>query len=317
MSDIHSTENQIPEFIVTRRRLLTAAASGAVGLGVGLTSGAWVGAASKPPAPIRIDVRRRFEGKVVLVTGATSGIGRAAAIQFAAEGGKVVFCGRRENLGRELEDQVRSNKGEALYVRADVRVEDDVRNLIDRAIERYGRLDVAFNNAGITLEKPLHEYTAAEWDDVVNTNLRGVFLSMKYEIPRMLSGGGGNIVVTSSSNAIATTAHRSAYTASKRGLVGLVQSAALDYVSQNIRINALIPGTTDTPLVRRAGAMEHAPDAVWQVASAEWAKSHTPLGRLATAQEIAAFAVTLASDEHPFMTGAQLVIDGGKTAQAG
>lgn len=306
-----------PASKVSRRRVLAGAVSGAAGLGAGLAAGTVLGASSKPPTPIHVDGRRRFAGKVVLVTGATSGIGRAAALQFAAEGGRVVFCGRREALGRELESQIHAAKGDALYVRADVRVEADVRNLVDRTIEHFGRLDVAFNNAGITLEKPLHEYTATEWDDVLTTNLRGVFLSMKYEIPPMLSGGGGNIVVTSSSNAIATTAGRSAYTASKRGLVGLVQSAALDYVSRNIRINALIPGTTDTPLVRRAGGMEHAPDAVWQLASAQWAKSHTPLGRLATAEEIAAFALALASNEFPFMTGAQLVIDGGKTAQAG
>ena len=311
MSDIPSDPT------LTRRRVMSGAVAGAAGLGMGLAAGAFVGASSKPPAPLQVDARRRFVGKVVLVTGATSGIGRAAALQFAAEGAHVVFCGRRENLGRELESQIRADKGEALYVRADVRVEDDVRNLVDRTVAHYGRLDVAFNNAGVTLEKPLHEYTAAEWDDVLATNLRGVFLGMKYEIPPMLSGGGGNIVVTSSSNAIATTARRAAYSASKRGLVGLVQSAALDYVSQNIRINALIPGTTDTPLVRRAGGMEHVPDAVWQVASAEWARSHTPLGRMATAQEIAACAVSLASDEYPFMTGAQLVIDGGKTARAG
>lgn len=311
MSDIPSDPT------LTRRRVMSGAVAGAAGLGMGLAAGAFVGASSKPPAPLQVDARRRFAGKVVLVTGATSGIGRAAALQFAAEGAHVVFCGRRENLGRELESQIRADKGEALYVRADVRVEDDVRNLVDRTVAHYGRLDVAFNNAGVTLEKPLHEYTAAEWDDVLATNLRGVFLGMKYEIPPMLSGGGGNIVVTSSSNAIATTARRAAYSASKRGLVGLVQSAALDYVSQNIRINALIPGTTDTPLVRRAGGMEHVPDAVWQVASAEWARSHTPLGRMATAQEIAACAVSLASDEYPFMTGAQLVIDGGKTARAG
>jgi NAD(P)-dependent dehydrogenase (short-subunit alcohol dehydrogenase family) len=302
---------------VSRRGLLSGAVAGAAGLGAGVVGGTLLGASTRPPAPVQVDGRRRFAGKVVLVTGATSGIGRAAAIQFAAEGGKVVFCGRRAGLGRELESQIRANKGEALYVRADVRVEDDVRSLVDRTVGHYGRLDVAFNNAGITLERPLHEYTAAEWDDVIATNLRGVFLSMKYEIPAMLSGGGGNIVVTSSSNAIATTARRSAYTASKRGLIGLVQSAALDYVSRNIRINALIPGTTDTPLVRRAGGMEHAPDGLWQIAGAEWAKSHTPIGRLATAGEIAAFALALASDEFPFMTGAQLVIDGGKTAQAG
>jgi NAD(P)-dependent dehydrogenase (short-subunit alcohol dehydrogenase family) len=302
---------------ITRRHILGGTAVGAAGLGLGLAAGAMLGASSAPPAPVFIAGRRRFEGKVVLITGATSGIGRAAAIQFAAEGGKVAFCGRREGLGRQLEDEIRAAKGEAIYIRADVRAERDVREFVGRTVTHYGRLDVAFNNAGITLEKPMHEYTVAEWDDVVNTNLRGVFISMKYEIPHMLAGGGGNIVVTSSSNAIATTPGRSAYTAAKRGLVGLVQSASLDYVAKNIRINTLIPGTTDTPLVRRVAGMENVPDPVWQLAAAEWAKSHIPLRRMATAQEVAAFALTLASDEHPFMTGAQMVIDGGKTAQAG
>jgi hypothetical protein len=179
-------------------------------------------------------------------------------------------------------------------------------------------LNVAFNNAGITVEKPLHEYSLQDWDDVINTNLRGVFVAMKYEIPHMLAGGGGNIVVTSSSNALSTTERRSAYSASKRGLVGLVQSAAFDYAQQGIRVNALIPGTTDTLLVRRAAWMEKAPDAVWEEMARMCARSHVPgLQRLATADEIAAFALTLASDDHPFMTGAQMVIDGGKTAHAG
>jgi NAD(P)-dependent dehydrogenase (short-subunit alcohol dehydrogenase family) len=302
---------------ITRRHIISGTAMGAAGLGLGLAAGVTLGTSSVPPAPVFIAGRRRFQGKVVLITGATSGIGRAAAIQFSAEGGKVAFCGRREGLGRQLEQEIRATKAEAIYIRADVRSENDVREFVERTVSHYGRLDVAFNNAGITLEKPMHEYSAAEWDDVANTNLRGVFLSMKYEIPHMLAGGGGNIVVTSSSNAIATTPGRSAYTAAKRGLVGLVQSASLDYVAKNIRINTLIPGTTDTPLVRRVAGMENAPDAVWQLAAAEWAKSHIPLRRMATAQEVAAFALALASDEHPFMTGAQLVIDGGKTAQAG
>ena len=199
-----------------------------------------------------------------------------------------------------------------------MRVEADVKAFVDQIASRYGRLDVAFNNAGITLEKPLHEYSSQEWDDVVDTNLRGVFLAMKYEIPHMLEGGGGNIVVTSSSNAIATTEKRSAYTSSKRGLVGLVQSAALDYAQKNIRVNALIPGTTDTALVRRSAGMENAPDGVWEVAAKQWAKSHVPgLERMATPAEIAAFALVLASDDHPYMTGSQMVIDGGKTAHAG
>jgi NAD(P)-dependent dehydrogenase (short-subunit alcohol dehydrogenase family) len=144
------------------------------------------------PAP-----RRRFDGKIVLITGATSGIGRAAALQFASEGGKVGSCGRREKLGQEVEDEIRCRGGEATYVRADVRKESDVRAFLAKTVQKYGPPNVAFNNAGITIEKPVHEYSSEEWDDVVNTNLRGVFLALKYEIPHMLANGGGNIVVTS------------------------------------------------------------------------------------------------------------------------
>src|SRR5216684_6544299 len=157
-----------------------------------------------------------------------------------------------------------------------VRNETEVRTFVDRTVQTYGQLNVAFNNAGITIEKPLHEYSSQEWDDVVNTNLRGVFLALKYEIPHMLASGGGNVVVTSSSNAIATTEKRSAYAASKRGLVGLVQSAAQDYPAKGIRVNALIPGTTDTELVRQAAGMEHVPDAIWEALAKQWAKSHVP-----------------------------------------
>lgn len=293
---------------------------GALGLVSGAVAGSLLTAVvekAQPQARLGVPHKRRFEGKVVLITGATSGIGRAAALAFAAEGGKVAFCGRRETLGRQVETEIKAQGGDAAYIRADVRDESSVKEFVDRAVHQYGPLNVAFNNAGITLEKPLHEYSSAEWDDILATNLRGVFLAMKYEIPYMLANGGGSIVVTSSSNAIATTEKRSAYTASKRGLVGLVQSAALDYVEKGIRINALIPGTTDTELVRRVAHMENAPDALWKEASGVWAGSHIPMKRLATAEEIAAFAVALASDEFPYMTGAQMVIDGGKTAQAG
>src|SRR5262245_56579001 len=302
-----------------RRRVLGSTALGATaGLAVGLAAGVAVALPPKlPPVPPQPG-RRRFDGKVVVITGATSGIGRAAALAFAAEGGKVVFCGRRTALGQEVERDIKAAGGEALYAKADVLVEDEVRAFIDRAVAAYGRLDVAFNNAGITIEKPLHEYTADEWDRVNNTNLRGVFLAMKYEIPHMLKAGGGSIVVTSSSNAIATQAKRSAYTAGKRGLVGLVQAAALDYAQQGIHVNTLIPGTTDTPFLRKAAGMENMPDAVWRVGLNQWVKNNVPgIGRLATAEEVANLALTLASDEHPFMTGAQIVIDGGKTAKAG
>lgn len=291
-----------------RRAVLSWAAAAAAGTLVGCA-----GSSLRPTSTTA--TRRRFAGKVVIITGATSGIGRAAAVAFTSEGGRVAFCGRRENLGHQVEAEIKSQGGDATYIRADVRDESSVKAFVDRAVQKYGRLDVAFNNAGITLEKPLHEYTSAEWDDISNTNLRGVFLAMKYEIPYMLANGGGNIVVTSSSNALASTEKRSAYTASKRGLVGLVQCAALDYVEKGIRINTLIPGTTDTDLVRRVGHMENAPDAVWEAAASLWAKSHVPMKRMARPEEIAAFALALASDDYPYMTAAQMVIDGGKTAQ--
>jgi NAD(P)-dependent dehydrogenase (short-subunit alcohol dehydrogenase family) len=300
---------------LSRRTILGAGATGVAGLAGAFAAGS---ALRQPPPRPQISGRKRFEGKVVAITGATSGIGRAAAIQFAAEGGKVAFCGRRQQLGEEVERQIKDIRGEATYIRADVRNEVEVKSFIDRVVAIYGRLDVAFNNAGVTLEKPLHEYSATQWDDVINTNLRGVFLSMKYEIPYLLAGGGGTIVITSSSNAIATTEKRSAYSASKRGLVGLAQAAALDYARHGIRVNVLVPGTTDTALVRRVAGMEGAPDAVWELALSQWARSHVPgLQRVAQPEEIAAFALALASDEHPYLTGAQLVIDGGKTAHGG
>jgi NAD(P)-dependent dehydrogenase (short-subunit alcohol dehydrogenase family) len=303
---------------LSRRSLLIGGASATAAGGLGLATGIGVGGHEVPSAPRGMSSRLRFADQVVMITGATSGIGRAAAIAFAREGAKVAFCGRREALGQEVEREIREQGGTAHYFRADVRIEAEVQRFVDFTVAEFRRLDVAFNNAGITLEKPLHEYTAAEWDDVLHTNLRGVFYAIKYQIPVMLAGQGGNIVVTSSSNAIATQAKRAAYAASKRALVALVQAVALEYGGHNIRINAMLPGTTDTALVRRVAGMENVPDAVWQAAAAQWARSHVPgLGRMANPEEIAEFALALASDEHPFLTGAALVIDGGKTAQGG
>jgi len=302
---------------VKRRHLVGGAAIGVIaGALGGLSGGVALGQNARLPQQ-KLSGKRRFENKVVIVTGGTSGIGRAASLMFAAEGGKVAFCGRNIERGKQVQDQISGSGGEASFIRADVRNEDEVKALVDHTIETYGKLDVAFNNAGISIEKPLHEYSSAEFDDVLNTDLRGVFLSMKYEIPHMLERG-GSILVTSSSNAIATTANRSAYSAAKRGLIGLVQAAALDYAPHGIRVNALIPGTTDTPFIRRLAGMENVPDAAWHVAVSQWAKTHVPgMQRVATPEEIAAFAVTLASDDHPYTTGGQFVIDGGKTAHAG
>ncbi|MCA1378328.1 MULTISPECIES: SDR family oxidoreductase [unclassified Bradyrhizobium] len=299
---------------VKRRHLVGGAAlgmlAGAVG---GLAGGVALGQGAALPQQ-KPSGKQRFADKVVIVTGGTSGIGRAATLMFAAEGGRVAFCGRNTDRGKQVETEVRESGGEAVFIRADLRHESEVKALVDATIARYGRLDVAFNNAGISIEKPLHEFSAAEFDDVIGTDLRGVFLSMKYQIPHMLEKG-GSIVVTSSSNAIATSAKRSAYSAAKRGLVGLVQAAALDYAKHGIRINTLIPGTTDTPMIRRLAGMEGLPDAAWHIGIAQWAKSNVPgLQRVAAPEEIAAFALVLASDDHPYTTGGQFVIDGGKTA---
>lgn len=290
--------------------------SAALGIGVGMAAEAAL-ATPRAPTMVQVGERQRFRGKVVLITGATSGIGAAAARMFAAEGGRVAFCGRRVERGKAVEREIREAGGEASYIRADVRVEADVKAFVEAAVDRYGGLDVCFNNAGITIEKPLVELSLAEWDDVVNTDLRGNFLALKYEIPHLIARGGGTIVVTSSSNAIATAPKRGAYTSAKRGLVGLVQVVAQECYDANIRINALLPGTTDTELTRRAGGMMDAPDAVWEEAAALWAKSNIAVAhRMAKPEEIAAFAVTLAAGEFPFMTGAQMVIDGGKTTFA-
>jgi NAD(P)-dependent dehydrogenase (short-subunit alcohol dehydrogenase family) len=318
MSGLEQPPAGQPENGTSRRAWLIGAAGAAAAGVAGLAAGVGVGEHAVPPSPRTLSSRQRFAGKVVMITGATSGIGRAAAFAFAREGAKVAFCGRREGLGQEVERGIQARGGTARFIRADVRIETDVQRFVEQTVAAFGGLHAALNNAGITLEKPVHEYTSGEWDDVIHTNLRGAFYAIKHQIPVMLAGRGGNIVVTSSSNAIATQARRGAYAASKRGLVALVQAAALDYGPHNIRVNALLPGTTDTELVRRVGGMLSAPDPVWHAAAAMWAQSHVPgLARMASPEEIAEFALTLASDEHPFLTGAALVIDGGKTAQGG
>lgn len=289
-----------------RRSLL----GGAVALGVAGAAFGTTAHAARAQSGSRTH-RGRFEGKAVLITGATSGIGRATAKAFAAAGALVGFCGRREGLGRQVEREIRDAGGEASYIQADVRVAAQVESFVNRVASRYGSIDVAFNNAGIGSGKLPHEMSVEEWDDVQATNARGVFLAIKYEIPHLLRAAGGVIICTSSSAAEQARPNGAAYSASKRAVQGIVKSAALAYGPKGIRVNALLPGTTDTPFVRPPDI----PDADW----AKYKQAFGPLNidgleRMAEAEEIAHAVLGLASDDFPYMTGASVAVDGGATA---
>ncbi|MEU9714910.1 SDR family NAD(P)-dependent oxidoreductase [Streptomyces sp. NPDC047976] len=291
---------------VGRRSLL----GGAAALGLGSVAFGATAQAAGAPSRARPE-GGRFQGKSVLVTGGTSGIGRAAAKAFAREGAHVGFCGRRAELGRQVEREIRDAGGEATYLQADVRVDAQVRAFVDRVASRYGGIDVAFNNAGIGGGKLPHEMSVDEWDDIQATNARGVFLSVKYEIPHMLRAQRGVIICTSSSAAEQARPNGAAYTASKRAVQGLVKSAALAYGPKGIRINALLPGTTDTPFVRPPGI----PDADWAGYKQAWGPLNVDgLERMADPEEIARAVLGLASDDFPYMTGASITVDGGSTA---
>ena len=193
-----------------------------------------------------------FQGKVALVTGGTSGIGRAAVIAYAREGAKVVVAGRRAAEGEETVRLVRAQGGEAIFVPTDVAQEAQVKNLIGRTLEQFGRLDFAFNNAGIEqTPTPLLEQDEETFDRVMNINVKGMWLSMKYEIPAMLKTGGGSIVNTSSGAGVIGMPGAEIYVASKHAVIGLTKSAALEFGKQGIRVNAVLPAVIETDMSRR------------------------------------------------------------------
>ncbi|MBW4458143.1 MAG: glucose 1-dehydrogenase [Nostoc indistinguendum CM1-VF10] len=248
----------------------------------------------------------KLENKVALITGATSGIGKATAKAFGVAGAKVVFSGRREPEGKATEAQLRDAGVDCLFVRSDVSNEAEIKALVQTTIEKFGKLDCAFNNASIeALPKPLHEQLIEDFDKLMAINTRGLFLCMKYEIQQMLTQGAGAIVNTSSLGGLIAFPGASPYVASKHAVMGLTRAAALDYAKQGIRINAVTPGATATEMLDRS--LDR------MGITADDFASTVPMGRIGQAKEIAQAVVFLCSDAASYITGQPLVIDGGFT----
>ena len=278
----------------------------AIGLGAITVAGSAIAQTKTPVAPKsgQANANGRFAGKVILITGATSGIGEGTAYAFAREGAKVFFCGRRENLGKQVEAKIKSFGGEATYFKADVQREEEVKNFVNACVTRYGQLDIAFNNAGIESPKavPIAEQRLEDWQNVIATNATGVFLSMKYEIPHLLKQGGAIINNASVSGHIGW-ATISPYSASKHAILSLTKVAALEYADKNIRINSISPGAVDTPMLRRA--MQS-----FNLNEKQIAEPY-PIKRLATVEEMARAVLFLASAEASVVVGMDMDVTGG------
>ena len=249
----------------------------------------------------------QFAGKVVLVTGGNAGIGRATARQFAKLGAQVVVSGRRETEGHAVIAEIEELGGKAIFVKTDVSKESDVKAMVERTLATFGRLDCAFNNAGIEQAlTPLPDQTEETYDQIMDVNVKGVWLSLKHEIPAMLQNGGGAIVNNSSVAGLIGFATAPIYAASKHAVAGLTKSVALEYAKQNVRVNAVAPGAIETRMFRDFAT---APEVRQMLESAH------PIGRIGRPEEIASTVIWLCSNDASFITGQIFPIDGGYTAQ--
>jgi NAD(P)-dependent dehydrogenase (short-subunit alcohol dehydrogenase family) len=251
----------------------------------------------------------RLKDKAAIITGAGSGLGKAAAQLFAKEGAKVVVAANREKEGEQTVRSIKEGGGDAILVRVDVTSASDLEKAIKTAVDKYGKLDIMFNNAGTPGPgKLIAELTEEEWNQVIAVNLTGVFLGTKYAIPEMLKCGGGVIINTSSVAGVSPRRYGGAYAAAKSGVIQLTKTTALEYARKNIRVNCILPGPIDTPFFSKVGG-----GAVDKIAAfKEKVRNEVPLGRFAQPEEIARVALFLASDEASFITGAALAADGGQ-----
>ncbi|HZP25744.1 MAG TPA: glucose 1-dehydrogenase [Dehalococcoidia bacterium] len=250
----------------------------------------------------------RLDGKVAIVTGAASGIGRATALLFAAEGAEVVVADRDEEGARHVVEEIEAARGLAVALKVDVSSPSGVLDMVHTTETNFGKLDVIFNNAGIEGEQGLTaDCTLENWDKVIDINLKGVFLGMKYAIPAMLRNGGGTIINNASVAGVVGFAGIPAYCASKGGVIQLTKTAALEYAKQGIRVNAVCPGVIMTPMIRRFVSASGA-DGLHAMEAME------PIGRLGKPEEVAQVVLFLASDESAFCTGAPFLVDGGFVA---
>ncbi|MCW4454077.1 glucose 1-dehydrogenase [Flavobacterium sp. MXW15] len=248
---------------------------------------------------------KAFADKVVLVTGGTSGIGRATALAFAQEGASVVVAGRREDEGAESVALIGQAGGKGLFVRADVSVEDEIAAMVARAVEVFGGLHFAFNNAGVFLPPaPITEITTEAIDRILAVNVRGTALCMKHEIPAIMKSGGGGIVNTASFLGIRAFPGSAIYNASKSAVIGLTKSAAVEFASQGVRVNVVCPGVIDTPMNEEMRAEE---------SGREFLNGLQPMKRTGRPEEIAGAVLYLCSPSAGFTTGATLGVDGGIT----